>query len=112
MTDGILYRHPGTGRVQIVARGWSWGLFLFSGCFGIPLFFRGLAVWGAIMCVIGVLGFLSYIHPDGEIAGRLSMMVSVIYGLVSLWLGFQGNAIAAAHLETCGWEKVEVALPS
>lgn len=105
MTDGVLFRHKATGRTRVVPRGWSWSLFLMSGFFGIPLFLRGLAVWGSIMCVVGALGVLAAIEPDGVMADRMSLMVSVIYASVSLWLGLQGNAITAEHFRNTGWEE-------
>lgn len=107
MTHGVLYRHPGSGRERLVLRGWSWVLFLFSPLFGLPLFLRGLIGWGLIMCVIAALGIFSVLHPSAEFALRLQQLVAVLFGVMSLWLGLEGNSITAAHLESRGWEPAE-----
>lgn len=47
------FRNPRTGELREVKVGWSWTLFFFSGLFGLPLFLRGLHVWGALFLAYG-----------------------------------------------------------
>ena len=48
----VALRHPGTGKFKLVDTGWSWSIFLGAGFFGLPLYFRGLALWGTLMLVL------------------------------------------------------------
>ena len=51
----IALRHNGTGNLRFIDTGWSWSLFLGASFFGLPLFFRGLALWGTLMVILWFL---------------------------------------------------------
>lgn len=51
-------RNPKTGEIKQVKVGWSWTLFFFSGMFGIPLFLRGLHMWGAVFLAVGSINLI------------------------------------------------------
>ena len=45
----VTLRQPETGRIKVLQEGWSWGCFLGCGILGLPLYRRGLQVWGSAM---------------------------------------------------------------
>ncbi|NLN60283.1 MAG: hypothetical protein GX147_06200, partial [Deltaproteobacteria bacterium] len=49
MKVNVVFKNSRTGEMKEVKVGWSWTCFLFSGFFGLPLFLRGLMMWGGIM---------------------------------------------------------------
>ena len=48
----VALRHPNTGSFKFIDTGWSWPIFLGAGFFGLPLFFRGMAMWGTAMLIL------------------------------------------------------------
>jgi hypothetical protein len=101
----IALRHPSTGKFRFVRTGWSWSIFLGAGFFGLPLFFRGLALWGTLMLALWFLQLaVSVTDADG---GTLERILDLgVLGL-SLYLGFRGNALSARHFLACGYEFVD-----
>jgi hypothetical protein len=99
----VALRHPNTGNFKFIDTGWSWPLFLGAGCFGVPLFFRGLALWGTVMLV---LWFLQLAVPFVAVANgdTLEWILSFAVAGVCLFLGFRGNALSARHFVACGYD--------
>ena len=58
----VALRHRGTGKIKYVDTGWSWSVFLSAGFFGLPLFLRGLSLWGTVMVITWCLRFVSAAH--------------------------------------------------
>jgi hypothetical protein len=103
----VTLRHPGTGRLKTVDTGWSWTLFLGAGLLGLPLFFRGMALWGAVMVVLWSLQLAEpFIAPDGG-AEILDWILMLAVGGLCLFLGAKGNALTARHYLACGYEFAE-----
>ena len=99
----VALRHRSTGNLRFVDTGWSWSIFLGAGIFGLPLFFRGLALWGTLMLT---LWFLQLAVPIAAVANgdTLGWLLNAAVGGLCLYLGFRGNALSARHLLGCGYE--------
>lgn len=99
----VALRHPGTGKFKFVDTGWSWSIFLGAGFFGLPLYFRGLALWGTLMLV---LWFVQLTVPLVAAANGAMLEWLLTFAVVGLcfYLGFRGNALSARHLVACGYE--------
>lgn len=99
----IALRHPVTGEIKVQQEGWSWGCFFGAGFLGLPLFRRGLAVWGAAMLVFDVTAFIAgWIGTD---AGQsLYAWMSGIGFAASVFFGLRANAMAVEQALTHGWE--------
>jgi hypothetical protein len=51
----ILLRNRSSGETKEVKIGFSWILFLFAGCLGVPLFLRRLYVWGGVFLALWIV---------------------------------------------------------
>jgi len=102
----VALRQPHTGRFKFVGTGWSWPIFLGATFLGLPLFFRGLALWGTAMLVLWVaqLAAPHVALSHGEI---VAWALHLIAGGLCFYLGWRGNALAARHLVACGYEFAE-----
>lgn len=93
----VYLRHPSSGIRKKVSSGFSWIVFLFGGILGIPLFIRGLVLWGVLLLVINLPVY--FMDTDSQ--------VFIIFGLLSftlsLYLGFKVNEITAKDLLTKGY---------
>jgi len=97
----IALRHNGTGTLRFIDTGWSWSLFLGASFFGLPLFFRGLALWGTLMVI---LWFLQVALSLAEVGETLQWLVTFAVAGMCLFLGYQGNALSARHFIACGYD--------
>jgi hypothetical protein len=99
----ISLQYPGTGQVKILDEGWSWSCFFGATVLGIPLFKRGLMVWGAVMLVLDV-STLIVEWIDTDAAAHLYGWLFLIGLAASIFFGFRGNAMAAEHALARGWQ--------
>lgn len=99
----VALRHPGTGRFRFVGTGWSWPIFLGAGFLGLPLFFRGLALWGVIMVLLWFLD-LAVQFATTSSGEALSWLLNLAIVGLCLFLGFRGNALSARHFVACGYD--------
>jgi hypothetical protein len=103
----VTLKHPASGRLKTIETGWSWSLFLGAGALGLPLFFRGMALWGAVMTVLWSLQVAEpFLAPDGDV-DLLDLILMLAVGALCLYLGFKGNALTARHYLACGYEFAE-----
>jgi len=103
----ITLRHTGTGHLKFVDTGWSWSLFLSSGFLGLPLFFRGLALWGTVMMFAWALSLaplMMAISGVGTDLAALDWALALIVGVLCVFFGFKGNALAARRYISLGYE--------
>jgi hypothetical protein len=101
----IALRHPRTRNLRLIDTGWSWSIFLGAAFFGLPLFFRGLALWGTLMFVLWSLQLaVTLTIPDSDTLERILNLG--VLGL-SLYLGFRGNDLSVRHFIACGYELVD-----
>lgn len=103
----IALRHSATGHFRFVDTGWSWSLFLASGFLGLPLFFRGLALWGTVMTTAWSLYLVMLIVAStggGAAAAVLDWGLSIIVGALCVFFGFKGNALTAKRYISLGYE--------
>jgi hypothetical protein len=99
----ISLRYPGTGQVKVFDEGWSWSCFFGATMLGIPLFQRGLMVWGAAMLVLDVSTVIvDWIDTDR--AATLYGWLGLIGLAASVFFGLRGNAMAAEHALARGWK--------
>ena len=99
----IALRHPGTGNFKFVQTGWSWSIFLGAGCLGIPLFFRGMALWGTFMLILWSAQ-LAVAFGTSEYAETLEWILGFAVAALCLFLGCRGNAQTGRHFVACGYE--------
>jgi|HubBroStandDraft_6_1064221.scaffolds.fasta_scaffold2209586_1 hypothetical protein len=99
----ISLQHPGTHQVKVLPEGWSWSCFFGATFLGLPLFKRGLMVWGSAMLVFDVttlvVGWI-----DSDAAANLYLWLSLVGLAASLFFGLKANDIAARHALARGWE--------
>jgi hypothetical protein len=99
----VALRHPVSGEIRIQQEGWSWGCFFGAGVLGLPLFRRGLPVWGAAMLVFDVIAFIvGWIDTDN--GQSFYWWMSMIGIGASLFFGFRANGMAVDRALTDGWE--------
>ncbi len=55
----VTLRQAQTGEIKVLQEGWSWACFFGSFILGIPLFRRGLQVWGSAMVAFNVVAILA-----------------------------------------------------
>jgi hypothetical protein len=96
--------HPGTGAVRFVDTGWSWSIFFGAAFLGLPLFARGLALWGTVMVVVWCTALAVPLLPFGDGGEGADWIVALLGAGLSVYLGWRGNAMSAAHYLACGYE--------
>jgi hypothetical protein len=102
----VTLRHPVTDEIRIQQEGWSWGCFFGAGVLGLPLFRRGLPVWGAAMLVFDVTAFIAgWIDTDSGQSVYAGMAAVGI--TASLYFGFRANAMAVDRALVQGWNLAE-----
>jgi len=100
----VLFRHPSGQRAKRVKLGFAWDLFLFAGFFGVPLFLRGLAPWGAAVLALWLADLgLGRLAPEHL---RLPLELALFAAFLGLqvYLGFKGNALTARACRGRGWQ--------
>lgn len=99
----IALRHRSTGNFKFIGTGWSWPIFMGAGLLGLPLFFRGLALWGTLMmtlwCLQVTVPFASVTNDN-----TLEWLLNIAIMGFSVFLGIRGNALSAKHFFACGYE--------
>jgi hypothetical protein len=99
----ISLQHPGSGRIKVLSEGWSWSCFFGATVLGLPLFKRGLMVWGSAMLVFDVTTLIVG-WVDTDAAANLYLWLSLAGFSASLFLGLKANDMAARHALARGWE--------
>jgi hypothetical protein len=99
----VALRHPVSGRVKILREGWSWGCFLGVGLLGLPLFSRGLALWGAVMVTVNTLALVLGFEATKGASALASWIGLATLGL-NLFLGVKANDMAIRRYLSLGWE--------
>ena len=99
----VSLRHPDTGEVKVQPEGWSWSCCLGSLMLGLPLFRRGLVVWGAVMVVFNTVLLVAHYIPTDRAATVYQWMSLVGLGLC-LFFGLKANRMAIDRDLEMGWE--------
>lgn len=108
MATKVAFQNPKTGETKTVKAGFSWVLLFFSGVFGLPLFLRGLHIWGGIMA--GLWGFNLLIQAllIDTGAGQTATIPITLFVLgLSVWFGIKGNEMTAKNYLEKGWKTLE-----
>jgi len=102
----ISLQYPGTGELKVLEEGWSWSCFWGAAFLGLPLFKRGLTVWGSAMLVFDLVTFIvGWIDTDA--ATSLYLWLSLIALAASFFFGLKANEMAAQHAIALGWQYAE-----
>jgi hypothetical protein len=102
----ISLQHPGTHKVKILPEGWSWSCFFGATFLGLPLFKRGLIVWGSAMLVFDVVTLIvGWIDTDE--AANLYFWLSLIGLAASVFFGAMGNGMATRQALSHGWKHAD-----
>ena len=107
MKKFVQFKNLKTGEVKSVKVGWCWTLFLFGGVLGIPLFLRGLKMWGSIMLALWVIVNVgTSIMPASAAELTGSFVGLAVLGLLILF-GMKGNEMTAKNYLENDWEFAE-----
>ncbi len=94
---------PGGGRTKWIRDGFAWDLFVLSPLLGLPLFWRKLHAWGAIVLAI----LLAWLVVDRFLAGPIEIFAGIgfagVFFLLDLFLGWRGNGLTARAYLRHGW---------
>jgi len=104
MPPAIRLRRRQGGKEKRIATGFAWDLFLFAGVFGLPLFWRRLHAWGAVILALWCLDLIIGRVPVSAATARLAE--ATLFGAflaLQLLLGFIGNRLTARAYLTHGW---------
>lgn len=96
MTTIVGFRNQQTGEVKTINVGWSWVLFLFGGCLGIPFFIRKVYPYAVAMVGWNLLALFAPPALGGAIAS--------IGAGIAIFLGLKGNELTAKYYLQNGWE--------
>ncbi|MGC2413055.1 MAG: hypothetical protein WA459_10220 [Stellaceae bacterium] len=99
----VTLRQPRTGDIKVLQEGWSWGCFLGSFILGLPLYRRGLQVWGSAMVAFNIVALIVGYVPT-EAGATLYTWLSVIGLGLSVFFGMKANQMALDRYLSLGWE--------
>jgi hypothetical protein len=102
----VTLRHPRTGETKVLDQGWSWGCFLGCGILGLPLFRRGLQVWGSAMVVFNIAALIVGLAPSDR-AMTLNVWMTVIWLGLCFFFGMRANQMAIDRYRDLGWVFVD-----
>lgn len=101
----IRLRQKRSGKEKRVATGFAWDLFLFAGFFGLPLFWRRLHAWGAVILAFWCIDLVIGRAPvSGSTARMAEAVLFAAFFVLQLFLGFLGNRLTARNYLAHGWE--------
>ncbi|HZL59760.1 MAG TPA: hypothetical protein VFC38_08660 [Stellaceae bacterium] len=94
---------PGGGRLKWVRVGFAWDLFVLAPLFGLPLFWRKLPQWGAVMLALLLADVLLGLFLSGRALNLAGIALAGVYFLLDLFLGVWGNRLTARAYVRHGW---------
>ena len=106
----VQLKNPITNEIKTVTTGWSWTCFLFSWFYGVPLFLRGLNIWGGVMLFLALESYLIVFLFEGadQIVQHFTLTFWVITTLAfSIWFGIKANLMAIRNDLEKGWVFVD-----
>ena len=102
----IALENPKTGDRKWLVVGWNWRFLLFGPCLGIPLFLRGLTVWGSAMLILWCLEFVAAYDTTAR-SGVLELGLGFGMAGLSVFLACKGNALVARKWFARGYDFVK-----
>ena len=96
-------RNPRTGETRILPEGWCWACFFGSGILGLPLYRRGLSVWGSLMVVFNLVVLVVAAVPTERAATLYDWLFAAGLGLCGFF-GLRANRMAIDRHLAQGWE--------
>lgn len=102
----VLLKNENSNEIRNIKIGFSWPCFLFSFFFGLPLFQRGLNIWGGVMTSASFLYVMLNTSDSVKQREAAFIIFLAIVGL-SIFLGFRSNELTAKSLLEKGWKIIE-----
>jgi hypothetical protein len=99
----VTLRQAQTGEIKVLQEGWSWGCFFGSFILGIPLYRRGLQVWGSAMVAFNIVALLAGLVPTEEAATLYGRMSVIGLGL-GVFFGMRANQMVIERYLGLGLE--------
>ena len=99
----VTLRQPDTGEIKIMPEGWCWSCCLFCGVLGLPLYRRGLQVWGSAMVVFNIVLIIVSLIPT-ERADRLDLGLTIVGIGLCIFFGARANRMAIDRYLDLGWQ--------
>ncbi len=99
----VTLRQPPTGEIKVLEEGWSWGCCLGSFILGLPLYRRGLQVWGSVMVAFNIVALVAGLVPTESAAALYGWMSLIGLGL-GVFFGMKANQLAIDRYLSLGWE--------
>ncbi len=99
----VTLRQPQTREIKVLHEGWSWGCFFGSFILGIPLYRRGLQVWGSAMVAFNLVALFAGQVPTEEVATLYGWMAVIGLGLC-VFFGMRANQMAIERYLGLGWK--------
>ena len=99
----VTLRQPHTGEIKVLQEGWSWACFLGCSFLGIPLYRRGLQVWGSVMVAFDILAVIPEFLPL-ERAVTFDLWITIASLGLSVFFGIKANRMAIDRYRDLGWE--------
>ncbi len=92
----VMLENTSTGDRKPLVVGWNWTFFFFSSFLGIPLFMKGLTVWGAVIVILwGLELALPLSMPAATQGITLSLVSGTVIAVLSVFLAYKGNGLIA-----------------
>ena len=104
LPGAIRLKQKQSGKEKRISTGFAWDLFLFAGIFGLPLFWRRLHAWGAVILALWCVDLVIGRVP--ATAATVHLMEAALFAVflaVQLFLGFRGNRLTARTYLAHGW---------
>lgn len=102
----ISLQQPQTGETKMCPEGWSWSCCIGVGILGLPLFRRGLVVWGSLMVVFNIVALVVAFVPTQR-AEALGGWLTLIWLASCVFFGFRANQLAINRYRDLGWIPAE-----
>ena len=101
----VMLEDTRTGDKQPLSIGWNWTFFFFGPVLGLPLFWKGLSAWGAVMVVLWALKFtLPLFLPMSSQFGYMVAAPAALIAALTLYLAYSGNAIIGRKYLARGYD--------
>ena len=101
----VMLENARTGDRRPLSIGWNWTFFFFGPVLGIPLFWKGLSAWGAVMVMLwGADVILPIVLPAAARVDHILLVPMVLMAGLTIFLAHSGNAMIGKKYLARGYE--------